>query len=444
MAGPANACQEFWHAMKDNIFVRQHPALPAARWPMTIPLGMHGDGGAFSKQDSLYIISWNSLIGQGSTASKRFLFTVFRKSEMVDGTLDAVFRVLAWSFNLMLEGKWPKKNYHGRAMANGGKDIAGGWRAALCQVRGDWAFYTEVFRFPAWNSAERMCWLCRASSTIRRLSWADSRPGAGWRGTRWSHETYLEFLRGAGIAIPILLVGIIGFRLECICIDTLHTVDQGLASHIIANVFWLYAVVRRVFGGDTQADCIAALFEHMKQWYKSDRSARSSKLQGKLTVERIRTSKGWPKLKSKAAATRHLAAYAVHLVQSFGTPEDREVLAIVQLLQKFYTIIASQSMFLTKEAKEALPELGRNLAILYSGLAAKSAAAHSKMWKMMPKLHLFVHLCEWQAVEIGNPRSFWTYADEDLVGLLCEVARSCHPATLAASALFKWLQVYYE
>ena len=66
-----------------------------------------------------------------------------------------------------------------------------------------------------------------------------------------------------------------------------------------------------------------------------------------------------------------------------------------------------------------------------------------KLWKMNPKLHLFDHLCCWQAVEVGNPRFYWTYSDEDLVGLLIEVAESCHPTTLAASALFKWLQVYF-
>ena len=62
----------------------------------------------------------------------------------------------------------------------------------------------------------------------------------------------------------------------------------------------------------------------------------------------------------------------------------------------------------------------------------------------MPKFHVFVHLAEWQAVEVCNPRVYWTYVDEDLVGCLVEVAESCHASTMAPSALFKWMHVYFE
>ena len=115
-------------------------------------------------------------------------------------------------------------------------------------------------------------------------------------------------------------------------IDVLHTVDQGVASHVIANVMWLFAVVRGVFGGRTQDDKVKKLMAHMNKWYSG--SKPSSRLKGKLTVERIRTRGGWPKLKAKAAATRHLAGYALSLAREFGTGGvvDRQVLAICQFL----------------------------------------------------------------------------------------------------------------
>ena len=119
-------------------------------------------------------------------------------------------------------------------------------------------------------------------------------------------------------------------------------------------------------------------------------------------------------------------------------------LAACQLLVRFYQIIDSESMYLSAAAKDEIAKVGRNLSILYAALATDAAQAMNKMWKIIPKLHLFAHLCEWQAGEVGNPRFFWTYADEDLVGLLIEVAESCHPSTMAISALFKWVQVYFE
>ena len=84
------------------------------------------------------------------------------------------------------------------------------------------------------------------------------------------------------------------------------------------------------------------------------------------------------------------------------------------------------------------------MCVLFCSLAETAAARHERAWKVMPKLHLFAHLTEWQVEEWGNPRYYWTYSDESLVGLLIEVAESCHPATMAISAIFKWLQVYYE
>ena len=228
-------------------------------------------------------------------------------------------------------------------------------------------------------------------------------------------------------------------------IDTLHTVDQGIASHIVGNVIWLVVVSRKKLGGTSKESLIAAVNQHLKQWYKSA-GAGLHKLQGKLTIERVRTRGSWPKLKAKAAATRHLAAYALHLMSTFGrdTAEDRRALAVCQLLVKFYELLDSEGVYLSKASKAEISKLGTRICILYSGLAADAAAAGVKMWKMNPKLHLFAHLCEWQASEVGTPRCFWTYADEDLVGLLVEVAESCHPQTMAVSALFKWVHVYFE
>ena len=49
----------------------------------------------------------------------------------------------------------------------------------------------------------------------------------------------------------------------------------------------------------------------MNQWYKDTKE--TTKLRGKLTFERIKTSNDWPKLKCKAAAVRHLLRYAEKL-----------------------------------------------------------------------------------------------------------------------------------
>ena len=98
-------------------------------------------------------------------------------------------------------------------------------------------------------------------------------------------------------------------------------------------------------------------------------------------------------------------------MSEFGTPADRRELAVCQLLVRFYQFLDNQSMFMSDAAKTEIAQVGQRLCILYSSLAADSAAAHEKMWKMSSKLHLFNHLSEWQAGAVGNPRFFWTHAD---------------------------------
>ena len=81
LAGPVGAARQFWTSIRNTPFIEHHPNMPEHLWPSTIPLGFHADGGAFSKQDSLMTISWNSL------------FSVIRKNEMNEHTLDAMLRI---------------------------------------------------------------------------------------------------------------------------------------------------------------------------------------------------------------------------------------------------------------------------------------------------------------------------------------------------------------
>ena len=444
MSGPPGACRQFWNGMRDSSFLRLHPNLPEASWPRSIPLGVHADAGAFSEQDSLYTISWNSLLGDGPTVRKRFVFTVLRKNDMVADSLDCALKILAWSMNALSTGAHPVRDPWNRAIPCGGNNLAGYWRALLCQCRGDWAFFKECFYFPQWNAAERMCFVCRASSTIRALSWTNCNADAPWRHTVWTHESYMTFLREGGFAVPVLLSQVVGFRLECIMIDILHTVDLGVAAHIIGNVLFIFCVLRGCFGGATYADRVKRLATDLANWYKETKC--TGRLRGELKLEDIRKSGCWPKLRGKAAAIRHMAGYALKVVRAFGngSVHDNRVRAVCELLCRFYEIVSQESQFCSEDAKREMPVLGQLLAELYAQLSHDALHRGERLWKMSPKLHLREHLCEIQCVLAGNPRYWWCYADEDLVGHMVDIAEGCHPATMAYSVLFKWLHCYFE
>lgn len=342
--------------------------------------------------------------------------------------------------NMLLEGECSGRDYRNRPTHDKGEKIAEGWRGATVQCRGDWEFYASVFNLPKWNSAERCCFLCKASNTIERFLWTNFEDDAPWRATLWSHRDYINFLKGQGAPVPVLLEKLIGFTLTCIHIDVLHTVDQGVASHIIGNVL---IECSKSFGPN-QDRRMAVLQDRVKQWYSQHRSG--SKLQGKLTWERLRTDSGYPKLKAKAAATRELMLFAIALCaeQNSGSTHDRIRLRLCQRMQRFYEIMSESTMFLGPAACDEISRVGQDVCRLYSALSREALNGDLKGWKMTPKFHLFMHLCCTQARLKGNPKYYTTYADEDMVGHMMEIASSCHVHTMHATAMYKWLLLVFD
>ena len=85
---------------------------------------------------------------------------------------------------------------------------------------------------------------------------------------------------------------------------------------------------------------------------------------------------------------------------------------------RFYEILNSESQFFSGLIRAEMPILGQRLAEAYMVLSIRYLDRNQKLCKFVPKFHLWEHLTEYQAAEFGNPRYFWTYADEDLVGLV--------------------------
>ena len=113
-------------------------------------------------------------------------------------------------------------------------------------------------------------------------------------------------------------------------------------------------------------------------------------------------------------------------------------------LQTFYDVCVSEGQFLTPHANNIISPLGRKLLVMYNALASEAAAKCKRAWNIVPKFHLFVQLCEMQAPNVGNPRWYWTYADEDMVGRMVDIARSCHATHVAPTAISKSLLLHFE
>ena len=63
-----------WSRRRMLRLVGEHAKLRVCSAASRVPIGFHGDGAAFSHHVSLYSLTWNSLLGVGSTVQKRSLF----------------------------------------------------------------------------------------------------------------------------------------------------------------------------------------------------------------------------------------------------------------------------------------------------------------------------------------------------------------------------------
>ena len=420
LLGERGAIPFFWRKMAESPFLRHHPHLAKANLKFTVPLGLHGDAGAFSNNDSLYVFSWNSLVHQGTTRDTRRVITLIKKFLMTEGTLDVIAKVSAVHHALDAPSFGPS--------ASRAKEELEELKVKAEPRSEDEILKDKVSTFM--KEAGSTCAVFRTMLSNHALD-------APWRATRRTHEKFLAGLAAKGKDVAPMFKHTTGLRLECVMIDVLHTADLGVTAHILGNILW-ECVVAKVWGEATQDANVAECMKAIEQFYKHNKT--TSKLQGKLTVDRLRTTGGWPKLKSKAAAARHLVPFAVGLARLHL---DERRLALCRLLERFYVILNHEGQFLSDHAKVELPRLGLRLCVLFSQLASEAAMSRQKLWKTSPKLHLFQHVCEWQSIESGNPRFYWCYADEDLVGQLIEVAEACHAKTMAVTAMYKWLTLVF-
>ena len=92
-----------------------------------------------------------------------------------------------------------------------------------------------------------------------------------------------------------------------------------------------------------------------------------------------------------------------------------------------------------------LDAASRRLALLYCALEKEQVEAGiEKRWKVKPKLHLFLELCNYLRLQRqrGNPRDFWTKGDESHGGSVRRVATSRGGRNSSASSAYRLLSLW--
>ena len=130
-------------------------------------------------------------------------------------------------------------------------------------------------------------------------------------------------------------------------------------------------------------------------------------------------------------------------LDEFSRLHDELALGVCQMLVQFYELLDTNSMFVSEEAKVQFTRIGNLMPAMYSRLSTMCFNSGLLLWKLQPKMHMFVHLCLHQII-FSNQQYFWSYVDEDLVRIMIGSAESVHPTTLPISVLTKCLWCVFD
>ena len=225
-----------------------------------------------------------------------------------------------------------------------------------------------------------------------------------------------------------------GFDISMVIIDALHACDLGVAQDAIGNVLWEYINSDSCPGGTQEARAKTAWL-HLKEYYNAMKSI--NRLQA-LTLPMIKQDAKPPKLRAKGAETRHVLGFAVQCAQRMHAASPT-----LHNTTMVKCISALMDIGMLMNLEEWHPKLAKascqKFCILYAALAAESERVHghSTFWRIKPKMHMFQELMEYQAQDLGNPRLYWNYADEDFVGWVANIARSRGGGALQATTAAK-------
>lgn len=387
-----------------------------------IPFGIWGDG-VPCNWDRSQAVDMFTLYMPGLPPGKQELRIPIcglnRKFVVATHTFDDICSIIAWSFQQCALGTMPSCRHDGSRFDSTDakrKKLANTIlpKAILAEVKGDWAFYKQCFRFPQHNEVSGICFRCQATPS----TYKDCSLQAEWRVDRLDHWALMSRFLERGIEIsPIFDCPFL--KSNCFIMDWLHVADLGVTPNFLASLLLL--LLPKFEGRNITQRC-SDMFLNLCQWYKDN--GIDSKLD-QLTPTMLKSPKKPPHLRGKGAEVRALVPWANGLAQSLlrdDLVEEQSAKIAMSHLNNCYSLL-SHDIY----DSASLQEHSRKFALLYVGLDSLKP----ERWHVVPKLHWFQEMCEMVPV---RPSSVWNYRDESFGGYLAGLCklRGGHNTAIAA------------
>ncbi|CAK8999463.1 Uncharacterized protein SCF082_LOCUS6057 [Durusdinium trenchii] len=200
-----------------------------------IPLGLHGDGARLWTQykvEKIVAIFLNMPLFRPKSArhSRFLLFTIGRHKLIKNRTINVVWRRLVWSLNACFTGLF-----------------------ALTELRGDWEWHRDTWRFTAsWQSHE-VCFRCPAVTRgDESLVYYNNGPTSGWVNRDFTLDQFIARRLKENQLCPLLRLE--GFDPSIIKFCSMHALNLWLLFSCNAGALLLLCEDLTHFGQGTFAE----------------------------------------------------------------------------------------------------------------------------------------------------------------------------------------------
>jgi hypothetical protein len=463
--GPAGreAIPEWWRQAQACPQYADHPAVAQPELlDTTIPMVVHHDGAEVFANVEYLTWAWGSLTASEGDVLDR-LFPVmsldthmFRDLGKLNATVASFF---AWSFEALLQGKWPEHGFQSDLVpgtlrfARRGQPLAEGWRGAIVGFEADAKARAMAHRFRRYYRCTFLCESCYAqqdhTKADKHMLCYDFSPTALWRETCMGHRDFVaqepETALSPWFRVP-------GLRLEMVFRDLTHTVHLGIGRDVTASLvvhWWLtgqlveWCAAHGHEGGVTADEALACLYRRFREW------CRAEGLQGpsfncfsRLSLGRESPS-DYPTMttKLKAAHMQIVIFYLAHVAEQMR-PRDIECKVAricIWALAQFLHVLNVGDVWLTHAEAAAAAGAGRLHLETYGFLSARATARSCKRWRLRPKHHYFDHLCgDVQSCRL-NPRILSCFCGESFLGKLKYISRATHRSKCAQRTLERYI-----
>ena len=366
-------------------------------------------------------------------------------------TTHGFYDVLVWSLKHLSTGYFPfedhlgvkfSPSYHPWRFDMRGKPIAGDFKGAFSEFRGDWKYLKEALMLQQYYNTHFICHLCRAHTCIHRNMYTDVRRDANWRRTLVDAFQWWIMMTAAVLVSPLLYIP--GFHIYRVGFDIMHTLDLGIMQNCAASTLWELTESPAdggIFEGQGREQRFEAAFRDYCEWVKRnrlpDRAKRFKKGQWKKKGQK------YPCISQSAMKAATLRSFQYWLFEmcckEAATRTARGVMraAMYRGFVSADEVMRKAGKFFRPEEKEEVGKHFEQALLCYHALSEESHRQGRYLYRWTPKNHALVHI--YLDFFNINPRKTHCYQDEDMVGRMKRTYNGCHQNTAPLRSLQRYL-----